>query len=391
MIKRIKEQHVALKEANDHLMERRRFIETVLSRLSAGVLVLDSNSFIVLCNDSASEILHKPELIGRYCSEIFPEIEKLLHGDQVTDLFNKQSHNSIEDNLDDDGYIHLNIQRRDKSINLLIKIAMLRDVYGETTIVTFDDITELVKAQRFEAWADIARRIAHEIKNPLTPIQLAIELLERKFSKQIVHDVDMFEKYIHIIIARVEDIRRMVTNFSNFASISTPVISVHNISKLVHEALVLQQVANPSIDYKFDNSAQDCYVHCDRMQIVQILTNLLKNSAESIAEKIQREESKRVTSQPSTSDSSYKGSIKVEMKISGARVVLSVCDNGHGLDSSIADRISEPYTTTKIGGDGLGLSIVNRITKEHKGKFHIVNLPDGGVKASFDLQLAKIQ
>lgn len=396
MVQRIKEQHIALKEANDHLMERRRFIETILSSLSAGVIALDHSFCVVLCNDSASGILCKSELIGKYCSEVFPEVIEFLCKEKELGCLNKQNTRLDKEIFDDDSYINLNIQRKDKSISLLVKVAVLQDVYGETIIITFDDITELVKAQRFEVWADIARRVAHEIKNPLTPIQLAIELLERKFSKQILQDSDTFARYIHTIIARVEDIRQMVTSFSNFANISIPVMGVHNLIDLIQEVLVLQKVANPYIEYEFDKDLQDCYVHCDRMQVVQILTNLLKNSAESILEKCQEAKSMRDKAKFSVHDnqlpslSNFKGLIRINIKNKGNRVIVSIYDNGQGLDNSIVDRVSEPYATTKASGTGLGLSIVKRIVKEHKGKFDIINLDQGGVLASFDLQLAEV-
>ncbi len=400
MVQRIQEQHLEVQKANEHLTERKRFIEIILSRLSAGVLVLDAKLFIVLSNDSASKILHRYDLIGQKCFDVFPEIEELLIKGDNQDIksFNDQNYifTAFNNNIfKDDNYVEINIQRRDKNINLLTKISLLKDRYEETIIITFDDITELVKAQRFEAWADIARRIAHEIKNPLTPIQLAIELLEKKFLKQIHEDVDTFAKYIRIIIGRVEDIRKMVTNFANFANISTPIIETHDIVNMINEVIVLQKIANRNIDYQFDNSLQACYVHCDRMQIIQVLTNLLKNSSESVIEKLKNHNSANnnafseilpVSENPISQD--YKGFIKICVNNSNNRVKISVYDNGLGLDMKIADKISEPYTTTKKDGSGLGLSIVNRIVKEHKGKFEILNLNNGGVKASFDLQLA---
>lgn len=364
MTARISEQHEELAYANYTIDKRVRFIEAVLSELSAGVLALDSNGMIGLYNSSALRILKidNLSLIDKLSYDrIFPEIKEeieslILLGKQNVEVC-KYTEKSLE------------IKRDRNKINLLVKIEALLDVSGniENIIVTFDDITELLAIHRLKAWHEIARRVAHEIKNPLTPIQLSIERLQKKFSSQIKSDHNSFDRYISIIKSRVEEIQVMVTEFLEFARMSPPKLQKTNICSLIEETIFLQQNANLNIIYNFISEGT-LYAHCDDGQITQVITNLLKNSAEAIITK------------------GLPGVIDIEVNDKNDYIIIKISDNGVGLDDKIIDKICEPYVTTKTGGTGLGLAIVKKIIEEHKGRFSIINNKNNGACATFSLQ-----
>jgi len=231
--------------------------------------------------------------------------------------------------------------------------------------VTFDDITELLSAQRKAAWADVARRIAHEIKNPLTPIQLSAERLKRKYLKEITSDPDTFTVCTDTIVRQVGDIGRMVDEFSSFARMPAPVMRDEDLITLCRQTLFLQQTAHPKIEYTTRFPDQPVMLACDRRQIGQALTNLLQNAADSI-ESRQAEGDDRP------------GKIEVRIEMATRRIAIAVDDNGRGLPAQQRERLTEPYVTTRTKGTGLGLAIVKKIMEDHHGNLLLDDRPGGG-------------
>jgi len=338
MTHQIQSQRDELVSTNRILEERRRFTEAVLAGASSGVIGLDADGRITLANARAAQLLdYKFEaLAGQPFLDILPEAEPLLKGQT------------------EKGQMQIDLaQKRDASVRtLLIRLTEPSDKSGDM-VVTFDDISALVTAERKAAWADVARRIAHEIKNPLTPIQLSAERLRRRYLKQIKEDPEIFEECIDTIGRQVKDIGRMVKSFSAFARMPEPVKQAENFLDIVKTALVLQQQGHEKI--KFDVQyprVKNVPVYCDRGQIGQVLTNLIQNGVDAIAEAGRK-----------------KGEILVQVKYSKKNNEVSVIveDNGTGLPDKTQQELLEPYVTTKQKGSGLGLAIVKKILEDHDG------------------------
>jgi len=233
-----------------------------------------------------------------------------------------------------------------------------RDSY----IITLDDITELVSAQRTSAWGDVARRIAHEIKNPLTPIQLSAERIRRKFGKVITEDKAIFEQCTDTIVRQVDDIRRMVDEFSRFARMPKPVMEGEDVADTVRQAVFLMRVGHPDIDIAAEIKDDPMRAQFDRRLISQALTNIIKNASEAI--------------EAVPADELDKGRIEVVAAIEGDDIVIDVIDNGIGLPKVARARLLEPYVTTRSKGTGLGLAIVGRVLEDHGGKIELHDAAD---------------
>ncbi len=372
----ITSQHTNIINAKHLIEERNHFIEAMMSELSSGVIVIDKEEKIEMSNLSALNILGidaSKMIIGMEYKMFLPEFVEVIDQAQKQDKI-------ISANI--------SIMRSEKSINLILKAKKLHAYNfnsksnelepNDKIIITLDDITAVVVGQRFKAWADIARRVAHEVKNPLTPIQLAVDRLEQKFLKEIRSDKDMFKKYIQIINSRVEDIKKMLGDFVEFAVISTLNLKAQEISGIINDVIFLQKQQWSEIEYELNNTIGDSKVLCEKRYITQVLTNLLKNSAESISTLCERKED-------------YKGKINISLKKSNNvnEVIVLIEDNGIGISADILEKICEPYVTTKATGTGLGLSIVKKIIEEHKGEFEIRNSGKGTTIASFNLKIAK--
>jgi two-component system nitrogen regulation sensor histidine kinase NtrY len=242
-------------------------------------------------------------------------------------------------------------------------------------VLTFDDITEQLSDQRRAAWSDIARRIAHEIKNPLTPIQLAAERLQRRYGKEVSTEPETFERLTGTIIRQVGDLRRMVDEFSNFARMPKPAFREENLHEIARAALFLHEVAHPGMTFAIDPPHGDIRLVCDRRQLSQALTNVVKNAVEAIETRRNRGEG------------SFEGD-KVEVKVreTGDQVVIDVTDTGIGLPQE-RERLTEPYMTTRVRGTGLGLAIVKKIVEEHMGEIAFLDRAGGGthVRIAFDV------
>ncbi|MBS0236581.1 MAG: HAMP domain-containing protein [Proteobacteria bacterium] len=365
MTKRIAGQTNELLHANALLDERRAFIEMVLKEISTCVLVLGIDGEISLCNDATMALLQlsHEQLVGKHYSNVMPEITDLLEK-------SKESPNEIIGGA-------LNIERDGKLLHLFVRIGTeVRGVDDITSfIVTFDDTTSIVRAQKAAAWADVARRIAHEIKNPLTPIQLAAEQLRRKFQPKKGEEKELFSRYVDTITRHVDDIGNIVEDFVRFAKIPAMKPIEVDIIQLIDEIMFSYRNVSPGIKYTFDRSQAKCYTMCDKTQVSQVIVNLLKNATEAIESKA------------AASANSFAGSIKVACDIdqTSNTITVSVTDNGGGVALPL-DRVFEPYVTTKPKGTGLGLSIVKKIVEDHGGDMSITNDSQGAV-ASFVLPL----
>jgi two-component system nitrogen regulation sensor histidine kinase NtrY len=346
-------QRAELMDAYSQIDERRRFTEAVLSGVSAGVIGLDSQGRIDLPNRVASELLGLDlmSLIGRNLAEAVPEFAPLIEAAAAAPERARTAEVQIGPAA----------ARR----TLLVRISA--DLLGGATdgfVVTFDDITTLQAAQRKAAWADVARRIAHEIKNPLTPIQLAAERLKRRFAREISSDPDTFVQCADTIVRHVGDIGRMVDEFSAFARMPQPVIRPEDIGRVVREALVLPRQARPQIAWSTDIPAQGPLAPCDRRLLGQALTNLLQNAADAVA----------MRPRGSGGDG---GAISVVVRQAEEEVRISVTDDGVGLPEQDRDRLTEPYVTHKPKGTGLGLAIVKKIMEDHGGRLILEDRVDG--------------
>ena len=354
MSARIEEQTGALRSANAQLETRRAFIEAVLSSVTAGVVALDSDNRILLINRSAEALLQQGEegIEGTALGELSAELDEFMHGDER------------EANVD----IEVRGGRR--------TLAVKRVRYEDGAVLTFDDITDQLSDQRSAAWSDIARRIAHEIKNPLTPIQLAAERLQRRFSEEIASDKETFERLTGTIVRQVGDLRRMVDEFSNFARMPKPVFRKENVHDIARQALFLHEVAHPQLKFVLDPPSGDFPLVCDRRQLAQALTNVVKNGVEAI-------ESRRVRGEHHFSGD------RVELRLhnEGDQLVVDITDTGVGLPED-RERLTEPYMTTRVRGTGLGLAIVKKIVEEHCGEIAFLDRQGGGthVRIAFDVE-----
>ncbi len=359
MTEQLSAQRDDLIDANRRLDERRRFSEAVLSGVSAGVIALDRDKRITLSNRSASAILGTAEqgiTPDTDISDILPGIRELLQ--QAEQLPGETAQNT------------LTLDREGKIISLHVRITVEKfDSEIEGFIVTFDDITPLVNAQRSAAWADVARRVAHEIKNPLTPIQLSAERLKRKYLRFITEEQDNFVKYTDTITKHVADIGKMVEEFVSFARMPTPRFQNEDIASIIRKAIFSAHVSNPTIEYVHDVPEDEICFKCDERQLTQVLTNLLKNAAEAIEGK-----------QAQQPEEALKGIIRVSLANRGERLEITIEDNGVGFPPADINKVLDPYVTTRSKGTGLGLAIVKKIVEDHKGTIGLSNIPEGGAR-----------
>ena len=355
MTKELERQRTDLVTANSQLTERRRFMEAVLSGVSAGVIGLDRNDHITLASRSAQKLLglDGTDLVGRPLAEAVPQFAAIVH--------------EVEEHK----------TRPQRQVTLIVggeernfAVRFTHEEQGEEdygSVITFDDVTELVSAQRTSAWADVARRIAHEIKNPLTPIQLSAERIKRKYGRVIVEDRDIFEQCTDTIIRQVGDVTRMVDEFSAFARMPKPQMEEHDIRDVVRASVLDRQMGNGEIAFDKRLGDDPVLVSCDRRLIAQAIHNLVKNAEEAIqqyAESPDKEEG-------------WRGRIETVVRRNGNRVEIEVIDNGPGLPKQNRMRLLEPYVTTKgqKKGTGLGLAIVQKSVEQHNGTLALEDAP----------------
>jgi two-component system, NtrC family, nitrogen regulation sensor histidine kinase NtrY len=346
MTQELRTQRDAIVRARDVIDSRRRFTEAVLAGASAGVIGVDADGRITILNRSAERLIGHSEAdaLGKPLKQVVPELADLLatarSGTQR--LVQRQ--------------VTINRAGRERNVSVRVTSEQSGDAQPGY-VITLDDITELVTAQRTSAWADIARRIAHEIKNPLTPIQLSAERLRRKYGAAIKDDAAIFHQCTDTIVRQVDDIKRMVDEFSQFARMPKPVIGIEDVADVLRQTVFLQRVSNADIDIEVDISEDPMPARFDRRLISQALTNIIKNATEAISAVPPGELGK--------------GRIQVSAVRDGSNIIIDVVDNGVGLPKENRSRLLEPYVTTREKGTGLGLAIVGRILEEHGGRIEL--------------------
>jgi two-component system nitrogen regulation sensor histidine kinase NtrY len=340
MTSQLDAQRNELIEASHQIDTRRRFTEAVLAGVSAGVIGLDADGRVTIVNRAAARLLNADpeEIEGRFYADAVPELGALIR----RAIEEPVGHASGE----------ASVKRGNIARSLSVQVASEAGAAG--FVVTFDDITDLVSAQRTAAWADVARRIAHEIKNPLTPIQLSAERLKRKYGKEVSTDPEVFDQCTDTIIRQVGDIGRMVDEFSSFARMPAPVMRRENMQELLQQAIFLQRVANPQIVFETKAPKETLYLECDGRLVTQAFTNVLKNAVEAIGTRM-------------AAGDDAPGHIASKIEIHEDKLVVSVADNGIGLPHDQRHRLTEPYVTTRAKGTGLGLAIVRKILEDHGG------------------------
>ncbi|MEE4205843.1 MAG: ATP-binding protein [Erythrobacter sp.] len=353
MTAQLEKQTQALVSANRQIDDRRAFMEAVLESVTAGVVSVDPSGRVLLLNGSAGALLEREgaqdpaSMVGMPLEDLSPELHRIAREGQESAIVTHAKGSDL--------------------LTLAVKVAP-----GTSgSVITFEDITRQLLDQRQAAWSDVARRIAHEIKNPLTPIQLATERLKRRYRKQVEEaDGELFDELTSTIVRQVGDLRKMVDEFSSFARLPKPVFRSEDPVDLVRQAVFLQEVAHPGI--RFGVSAERLgsrEMLCDRHQLGQAMTNVLKNAVEA------------VEARASEAKGQYAGAIAVTMRGDDQMITIVVEDNGIGLPTD-RDRITEPYMTTREKGTGLGLAIVNKIVDEHGGDMSFAAGENGGTRVT---------
>ncbi len=350
MTAQLRSQREELVAASNQIDSRRRFTEAVLAGISAGVVGIDAEGRVTIANRTALSLLGATEdaAVGAPISELMPRLEPVVsaalrdsrpeHRDQIV--------------VARDG--------RERTINVRVTTEKaIGRAHGY--VITLDDISDLVAAQRSTAWSDVARRIAHEIKNPLTPIQLSAERLKRKFGRSISEDRDVFDQCTDTIIRQVGDIGRMVDEFSSFARMPKPAFAVGNLAESIRELVFLISVAHPEITFNIAVPDEPLVVRFDGRLMGQALTNIVKNATEAVG--------------AVPPDERGQGEISVSARQEDGSIVVDVADNGIGLPVQNRQRLLEPYMTTREKGTGLGLAIVAKIIEEHGGRIELLDAP----------------
>lgn len=356
MTQRLEAQTGALVAANSQLDERRAFIEAILSGVSAGVLSVDRDGIILLLNSSAAAILVKQgdDPVGRPLTEVSAELAALIESDEGAGIVQIRANGDLR--------------------TLAVKVSQ----DASRHILTFDDITQQLSDQRRAAWSDVARRIAHEIKNPLTPIQLAAERLQRRYAEEISSDRSTFTRLTGTIVRQVGDLRRIVDEFSSFARMPKPVFRREGVDDIARHALFLHEVAHPDIRFEYHSDAAGMELVCDRRQLGQALTNIVKNAVEAIEPKAVPE------------GSGVRGHVCMTVKRDETNLLIEVRDDGIGLPPE-RERILEPYMTTRTKGTGLGLAIVKKIVEEHMGEIRFDDAEGGGARVTLRFPAAALE
>lgn len=343
MTRQLKGQREALMASNLETEEQRRLFDSVLSSVTAGVIGLDPEGRVDFVNRAAERILDVEEQVhGRDIEALVPEFGNIF----------KRLLDAIESMVQEE----IRLTRQGRMESLLVRIGTRQSDTGqlEGYVIAFDDVTDLVSAQRMAAWGDVARRIAHEIKNPLTPIALSAERIKRKFRKEVSVPEDL-EQYSDVIIRQTEDLRRIVNEFSKFARMPEPDRREEDLTRILRDAVTLQQAGQPDVRIEADMSDQPMVMELDATMISQALTNLIKNAGEAIETYVEK-----------GAPEGFSPQIRVQMETQPDQATIRIADNGIGLPPDRA-RLFEPYVTTREKGTGLGLSIVKKIIEEHGG------------------------
>ena len=368
MTRQLNSQRDELIREHDISEQRRQFSEAVLSGVRAGVIGLTQTGRITLMNQSAGRLLGSRDaaMLGYPIDDVLPEFAAAFI----------KARESIQGAAED----QVNFETEDGVRNFDLRVSAYQGARKDTGwVVTFDDMTRLVTAQRHSAWREVARRIAHEIKNPLTPIQLSAERLLRKYSKEIKTDPDVFENCTQTIIRQVGSLEQMVNEFSAFARMPAPNFEIANLRGLINEVLFAQGVAFPEIEFFLDDKTNgDLTAMCDERLITQALTNVYKNSGESVTRRFD-----------ATGADGLKGLVRTQVTETKTHINLRITDNGMGWPFPDKERLLEPYVTTRDSGTGLGLAIVMRIADDHGGSLTLHDRDDGITGAVIEIRLPK--
>lgn len=348
MTRQLDERRDDLVSAREEAEERRRFLETLLVELSSGVVRVDAKGIVTIANRSAETLMNLGELEGRVLAEVSPEIWK-----RVTEA-------DLRRNQDD---MFMNMMTADGVRYIRLKVTS--DSVGGF-VITLDDATRLISAQRQMAWRDVARRIAHEIRNPLTPIQLSTERLRRRYGDKIDDEDGVFQRCINTILRQVSDIGRMVQEFSDFARMPKPTPVRFDLAALITDVVFAQRVVHPDFKFVLELPKQGLEIEGDERMLGQAVTNIVKNAAEALSRR------------PETDEAQGQITVSVDVADQDGLVTIQVEDNGPGFPQEARDQLMEPYVTTREGGTGLGLAIVNRVIMDHGGSVQLLETPDGG-------------
>jgi len=353
MTSELRRQHDGLTAASDLMDRRRRFTEAVLAGVSAGVIGVNARGQITIVNPSTEALLgtsHK-ELLGQQITTVLPEVAPLVEEMSLgrQRLMQQQ--------------IHISRKGKERTIDVRVTSEQARGGQRDL-VITLDDITDLVLAQRTSAWADVARRIAHEIKNPLTPIQLSAERIRRKYGKVITTDREVFDQCTDTIVRQVDDIKRMVDEFSSFARMPKPTIGNEDLAETIRQVIFMMKIAHPEIAFVDQVPPGSLIAPFDRRLVSQAVTNIVKNATEAIAAVPEEE----------------RGQAQISVVLDDTHpdyLILAVTDNGKGFPVEGRQRLLEPYMTTREGGTGLGLPIVAKILEDHGGGMELADNPTG--------------
>ncbi|MEM1361207.1 MAG: PAS domain-containing sensor histidine kinase [Pseudomonadota bacterium] len=348
MTRQLKRQRDSLLDSNRRSEERRRLFDSVLGSITSGVLALDAEARVELVNKSGAQLLYfeETDVAGENLSTLVPEFAELL------EAFRRSPAN--------DSQHEITMHRGGYDSRILVRFALRRARTGEIEgyVIAFDDVTDLVTAQRMAAWGDVARRIAHEIKNPLTPIQLSAGRIKRKFARHLDDEqADALERLTDVIVRQTEDLRRIVDEFSRFARMPQPDQSHQDFSQVVRDAVLLQQADGDSVTVSADMPEAAVMAEIDTTLMSQALTNLIKNAAEAATEF-------------ADAPAGHKPEVRLTLEAAADGVTLSVSDNGPGFPPN-RSRLFEPYVTTREKGTGLGLPIVKKIVEDHGGRISL--------------------
>ncbi|AWN49395.1 PAS domain-containing sensor histidine kinase [Methylobacterium terrae] len=349
MTQELSRQRTTLIEQSEQIDSRRRFTEAVLAGVPAGIIGVDGRGVITIANPSAERMLGRSvaDLVGEPLEAVMPEFGG-LPGDARARPTQQQ--------------IQIARNGRERTIDVRTTSEQSQD--GDRGyVVTLDDITDLVTAQRTSAWADVARRIAHEIKNPLTPIQLSAERIRRKYGKVITADKEVFEQCVATIVRQVDDIKRMVDEFSSFARMPKPAIARNDLTEIVKQNLFMMRVAHPDVTFTLEEGVNRVSAAFDTRLLSQAITNILKNAVEAV--------------QAVPEDVRGESLIAVRLYEEGEAAVIEITDTGKGFPQEGRQRLLEPYMTTREGGTGLGLAIVSKVLEEHGGGIELNDNPRG--------------
>lgn len=359
MTERIARQTEALEHSRVEAETRSAFTETVLAAVEAGVIRVDNSKQITIANASATQLLglENGDTVGADLVDVAPEFET-----------------TVRRALDSGQSVEASLQRQSRSGVLHFNVRVAPEASGEGAVITFHDTTKLIQGQRQAAWRDVARRIAHEIRNPLTPIQLSAERLRRRFAKQIEHDRETFERCTDTITRQVSDIGRMVEEFSGFARMPKPTFGQFNINDVVKSVTFAQRMANPSVTINVKTPSEAIEMMGDERLLGQALTNIIKNAAEAV---------ERYSGEGEKSP----GTVSVQVARQGDEVEIIVRDTGVGFPVQDRERLLEPYVTTREQGVGLGLAIVARIVVDHGGKIALSDNETAPHGARVDIHL----